>query len=80
MDCIFGVGVGRRDVQRRPPVACRLGAALSGALGTAFGVRAPVITGGVILLVSLALVPRLSVVAAAANAAAAVHEKPQTTS
>lgn len=55
-----------------------LGAALSGALGTAFGVRVPIFVGGAIMLASLVLIPRLSVVAAAAHAAL-VSENPQTT-
>lgn len=55
-----------------------VGAALSGALGTAFGVRAPIFVGGAIMLASLALIPRLSVVAAAAHAAS-LPENPRTT-
>lgn len=55
-----------------------LGAALSGALGTAFGVRVPIFLGGAIMLASLVLIPRLSVVAAAAHATS-VPENPQTT-
>lgn len=44
-----------------------VGTALSGALGTAFGVRVPIFVGGAIMLTSLVIIPKLSVAAAIGN-------------